>query len=355
MTAARPRSWLSPGRILQAVLVLGVLAFLFLHRSEWPRIVDAARSAQPGFLVLAAALEVCWLLAFGVDFWAGMRMVGINLPVRRAMVVAWGANFVNMLVKSGGMGGLAIWLREGGRRGHPPARVTLGYLFTIALGHTMFLVLLALAVAVLWLRGGAGRVELIASAATFAALSTGLAAGVWVLVSPVRIARGYGVAAAVINRAARLVRRRQLLDPEGGTHAGEEARAVLSLVRGAPSRAFPAILASMARETLAVFVLWATLRAFYPGATPVLALLAYVLTILFSYASVLPGGLGVVEVSLTALLVRSGMGGAEAGLATILYRLAEFWSPLLTGAVASRFAVGGAPVPVPDDALAAGR
>ncbi len=47
-----------------------------------------------------------------------------------------------------------------------------------------------------------------------------------------------------------------------------------------------------------------------------------------------PGGLGFVEAGLTATLALAGVGAGEAVLATLIYRLASYWLPLLAGFVA---------------------
>jgi hypothetical protein len=44
-----------------------------------------------------------------------------------------------------------------------------------------------------------------------------------------------------------------------------------------------------------------------------------------------PGGLGIVEASLSGLLVLAGLSGVEAVLATLAYRLASYWLPLAAG------------------------
>jgi len=44
-----------------------------------------------------------------------------------------------------------------------------------------------------------------------------------------------------------------------------------------------------------------------------------------------PGGLGIVEASLSGFLVLAGLSGAEAVLATLAYRLASYWLPMMAG------------------------
>jgi uncharacterized protein (TIRG00374 family) len=47
-----------------------------------------------------------------------------------------------------------------------------------------------------------------------------------------------------------------------------------------------------------------------------------------------PGGLGLVEASLTGLLVLAGVDSSQAVLATLTYRLASYWAPLAAGPIA---------------------
>ena len=82
----------------------------------------------------------------------------------------------------------------------------------------------------------------------------------------------------------------------------------------------------------------------------------------------LPGGIGVADASLGALLIANGVSGPAAAGAVIAFRLLDLWLPLFVGAVAGAHhwhrreaavsplvpvPVGPAPVPVPLPALVA--
>jgi len=62
-----------------------------------------------------------------------------------------------------------------------------------------------------------------------------------------------------------------------------------------------------------------------------LVLLAYAVAGVIGLVPITPGGLGVVEASLSGLLVLCGLTGVEAVLATLAYRLASYWLPLMSG------------------------
>jgi uncharacterized protein (TIRG00374 family) len=77
--------------------------------------------------------------------------------------------------------------------------------------------------------------------------------------------------------------------------------------------------------------LLAVLRATGAGPRPSLVLLAYSAAGIIALFPLTPGGLGVVEASLSGLLILAGVHPAYALLATLAYRVASYWLPLLAG------------------------
>jgi len=77
--------------------------------------------------------------------------------------------------------------------------------------------------------------------------------------------------------------------------------------------------------------LLAALRATGAGPRPSLVLLAYSAAGIIALLPLTPGGLGIVEASLSGLLILAGVHPGEALLATLAYRIASYWLPLLAG------------------------
>ena len=80
--------------------------------------------------------------------------------------------------------------------------------------------------------------------------------------------------------------------------------------------------------------LFCVLRATGASPRPSLVLLAYAATGIISLVPLTPGGLGIVEASLSALLALAGVDLKSAVVATLAYRLASYWLPLVAGPVA---------------------
>jgi uncharacterized protein (TIRG00374 family) len=77
--------------------------------------------------------------------------------------------------------------------------------------------------------------------------------------------------------------------------------------------------------------LLAVLRATGAHPRPALVLLAYSAAGIIALFPITPGGLGIVEASLSGLLILAGVHPSAAVLATLAYRVASYWLPLLAG------------------------
>jgi uncharacterized protein (TIRG00374 family) len=95
-----------------------------------------------------------------------------------------------------------------------------------------------------------------------------------------------------------------------------------------------AVVLSAGRLGFDYLCLLAALRATGSDPRPSLVLLAYAVAGVVGLLPITPGGLGIVEASLSGLLILAGVGPGDAFLATLAYRLASYWLPLLAGPVA---------------------
>jgi uncharacterized membrane protein YbhN (UPF0104 family) len=119
-----------------------------------------------------------------------------------------------------------------------------------------------------------------------------------------------------------------------------------------------ALLLSAGRLAFDYLCLLAALRATGSNPRPSVILIAYAVAGVIGMIPITPGGLGIVEASLTGLLVLSEVNSSQAVLATLTYRLASYWLPLCAGPIAyalfrmryRRHPSSPAPQPAPQDA-----
>jgi uncharacterized protein (TIRG00374 family) len=79
--------------------------------------------------------------------------------------------------------------------------------------------------------------------------------------------------------------------------------------------------------------LWVFLRAFGHSMNPINLIVAYGVTGVLAAIPITPGGLGVVETALPALLVTFGAPVRAAGAAVLAWRLVQFWLPIPLGGI----------------------
>ena len=95
-----------------------------------------------------------------------------------------------------------------------------------------------------------------------------------------------------------------------------------------------ALLLSAGRLAFDYLCLLAALRATGSQPRPSLILVAYAVAGIVGLIPITPGGLGIVEASLTGLLVLAEVNSSQAVLATLAYRIASYWVPLCAGPIA---------------------
>jgi uncharacterized protein (TIRG00374 family) len=95
-----------------------------------------------------------------------------------------------------------------------------------------------------------------------------------------------------------------------------------------------AMLLSSGRLAFDFMTLLACIRATGVKPNPSLVLLAYAVAGLISLVPITPGGIGLVEAGLSALLILAGIPTGEAVVATLAYRIISYWLPIAVGPVA---------------------
>ena len=95
-----------------------------------------------------------------------------------------------------------------------------------------------------------------------------------------------------------------------------------------------AMLLSSGRLFFDFGTLLACIRATGAKPNPSLVLLAYSVAGLLALLPITPGGLGIVEAGLSALLILANVPGGDAVVAVLAYRIISYWLPIFVGPVA---------------------
>lgn len=296
----------------------------------WPRLVDVF-AAAPGLAHVSPLWFIAMLLLETASFacyWALMR---VTLHERRWSVVITtqlASNAFSRLVPggavSGGPASYSMLVAAGASR----ARTITGLTANTLLSTAVLLALPILSIPAILVGGlqvASGLVNALRlGAALFGLIIAGGAVGLFT-------DRPLKLAGAVAQRVRNRLRPRR--EPLTGLpqHLIEERDLIRSVLGDRWWQALPMAAGNWLFDYTALLAAVMAVGA-RPKAS--LVLLAYVVAALLGMIPITPGGLGFVEVGLTAMLGLAGIGAADATLATLMYRLVSFWLPIPVGGVA---------------------
>jgi len=314
------KSWL---RRAITLVALGVVVYLF-----WPLLKEIRAAAR-----LFAAARWVWLVAavllqvasYSCLTWLNvlaMRPFPGRIGFWRLMLVLTAMAFITSAVPSAGASGVVLRARLLSRYGYTAEASTFSMLLqllymivgTVATGLFGLGYLLQL--------GRIAAAEILLLAGLFLLTAFLLWYG-WRLVSqPRRSVALLERLAGIWNRLASRFRWRRL-HPEALEARLEAFHAGLVELRNVPRWKFLA--ATAGRTLLDVASLGACFAAFGHLIRPDILLLSYGILMVISTMSIIPGGLGLADVSLPVVFSRFGVPGPVALAAGLTYRLLAFW------------------------------
>jgi uncharacterized protein (TIRG00374 family) len=324
---ALARRWLPAGAGI--AVVAATFAFLLPQVASYRDVWDEVSELSWEWVAVLAAVTVLNVATFPPPWMAALPGLGY----RRALAMTQASTALSMVVPGGaavGMAGSYGMLRSWSFEARPVATaVTL----TGVWNQFVNLGLPAVALVLLTVTGGGHPLLTTAALAGFAGLVVAVT-GLALALASDGLAHGIGDAAArVASRALRVVRRGPV---------GWDGRAFVRFrheASGIVRRRWHVLTVATLAGHLTVFVvLLCSLRAFGVPATDVSwieAFAAWSLVRILGVVPLTPGGIGVVELGLTGLLV--GFGGANAAVvaAVLVYRFLTMVPTLLLGLLAA--------------------
>jgi uncharacterized protein (TIRG00374 family) len=320
---SNPLAWKTVAKRAVVVLIAGVSIYLVFPAitevfASWPRL----STLDPRWFALAVAAEIAH---FTCTF--ALQRLALRTKAWFPVVTSQLAgNAITLIMPGGAAVGAAVQFRMLATSGSETDS-TVGGLAAFSLlgvGGLLALPVFALPVILLGAPTNRGLVNAAVVGAVAFVIFAALGAVILVYDAPLRWA------GRVAQRLWNLVMRKRPLEGLDATLLAQrnEIRTALG------QQWWQALLLSAGRLAFDYLCLLAALRATGAHPRPSLILVAYAVAGIVGMIPATPGGLGLVEASLTGLLVLAEVNSSQALLATLTYRLASYWVPLLAGPVA---------------------
>jgi uncharacterized protein (TIRG00374 family) len=317
------------------LLFLGIVV-IALSFSELETIVMTIQRARLRYFFLALLIQAAWFLVIGRMYRSIYHLLSIDETMLTLSRISAAANFINVVAPTAGMGGIALFVAEARRRGHPAGRVTVAAALFILFDQAAFLCILALGLIVLVRRNdlNAGEITasliLIATAVTYA----------FVLYLGYRSEEKLGDLLArmarIVNRLVKLFIHREYLSEDRAHEFAHEVAEGLSGLTEKPASLIKPILWGLLNKALLMGVL---LNSFFSFEVPFSAgtiIAGFAITYLFFIVSPTPSGVGLVEGIMPLVLISLRVNYSQAVVITLAYRTVTFWVPFGIGAWAFR-------------------
>jgi len=325
--SATPQSGPRPVRFVRPV-VAGLLSlvacwYLFDHRRG---VLSAARlmgHASPRSWALAVAAAVVLAVSTGGVYRACLRTAGVDITLARATRLSLASHCLNCVVPGGKLSSVVLFTSEADRQTDAPGRGAAGF-FTASVVGRIGLTLVALGTLPLTVRVGIPAVAIVVLFAVYSAV-TALRIGIFALLH-----RRHGRLMQWELRARARLRRRV-----SSVHCDDSSTwtACVAEQWGRRATLLPAIGWSLVGKLAGGALVTIAAGATGGSVSLTTGVTIYVVASIAGSLSMLPVGMGVVEVTMVHAFAASGLTIPQAAAALMMYRLFQLWVPLLVGAV----------------------
>ena len=324
-------------KYLLLLIIIMVVALIYTRFSELQNIVETLQNADPRYMIMALSMQLVWFLVMAAVFRLLYQIMGIREHLLHLASVAVSANFINVVAPSAGIGGMAVFVDDAEKRGHPHGRVVAVSALYVFLDYIAFLVVLSAGFVVLLRRNSINAGEITAG---LILLSAVLVIGWLILVgvrSPDKFGNVLGNIIRWVNKLMRPILRHDYMQEEQAyLFAAEVADGLAVLQTGHKSLARP-VFFMVVNFMVQMLILTFCFLSFNVDFSLGTIVAGFAVGYLFLIVSPTPSGIGIVEGGMPLVLASLNVPLNQGLIVTLAYRAVSFWIPLSLGGIAFRF------------------
>jgi len=317
------------------MLVVGVgVALLLLRLVDEREAFQQLASAHTGFVVLAVLAESLRYLAVALYTQKLVHFLGSHIPLWPMVELMFAGGSANRIVSAGGAAGIYVRYRLFDRYG-----LSLGSLAVVLILQNLMtgaILFLTLCLGLLYLLGRhlLGPAQLLVAGAMLALMVAIFATAIFLYRRPARLARVLDRLARFVDVPVSRVARRSIYNSASLLQSIDRFYEAVEVARRNPLETAQALVYGV----LTLFSDIASLYfVFYALGFPIrldVLIVGYVITNYIISILLMPEGIGITELSLSAVYAGLGVPPSTVVVATLLFRLIAFWLPIGTGLLA---------------------
>ena len=326
----RARRW-KTGLSIFTIVALVVLAYTV--REQLSQTVSNLARVSVSVLILMIPLQIGNYFFQGKLYQSLFRILGDRFRTRSMVRLAWELAFVNTIFPSGGVSGfsyITVRLRD---EKISTGKATFVQMMRFVLIFIGFQVLLFVGLLILAIGGQANDVAILVASSVSTLLLAGTFLLVYVIGSKERINSFFTVVTRGINRLIHVFRPKHpetiniMSAKKAFTELHENYMQIKSNLRalGKP------LMFAFSGTTCEILTIYIVYLAFSEWVNPGAVIIAYAIANFAGLISILPGGIGVYEALMTAVLTAGGIPAAISLPVTVMYRVLNMLIQLIPG------------------------
>jgi phosphatidylglycerol lysyltransferase len=298
-------------RFIFTGLFIGLAVWFFNHeKTELQSVSTALFAAKPGWIIVGFALVLFYIFIQGLMYIASFAAVNARLNVWDSIILFLKRNFISVFLPAGGISSLAFFSTAIEKKGI--TRTQVYYASSIyAFVGILSVIIVAIPAFLFALPGkdiGSGKMYALTGATLLLAVF-------------------YLAYKSLINKKL-LYRLAARIYPDSIMFIDDIINNKINKVHFINT-----IIISVIIEFVGIAHVYISMAALHITPSLTSAILAYIIVVLFLIISPFLRGLGAIEVSMTIILIQTGLSKIDAIAITVLFRFFEFWLPLFTGIV----------------------
>lgn len=319
--------------ILNIVTVVALLVLCYAIRDQIFATIDNIGKVNTWALILILPIEFANYDAYARMYHYLFGILGQKARYKEMLKVALELNLVNHVFPSGGVSGFSYFSVRLKRLGISTAQSTLVQSMKFILLFVSFEVLLLFGVLCLALGGQVNTFTLFIATVLATLLLVGTVGSAFLVSSEKRINTFFTYITNLINSAIHLVRPKhpETINVERAQRTFKDLHVNYEVIRSQPKLLLGPTLCALAANTTEILAIYVVYIAFGHWVNPGAIILAYAVANFAGLISVLPGGIGIYEALMTAVLAAAGIPAAVSIPVTVMYRVINITIQVIPG------------------------
>lgn len=309
--------------IINIITMLALLALIYGVRKEIANTLDNLKNLEIWALALMLPAQILNYHSYAELYQSLFKILHHRVRYVKLLVLSLELNFVNNVFPSGGVTGISYFGVRMKSLGVSPGKSTLVQMIRYILLFVSFQILLFVGLIILAIGGQASNFAILVAGSLATLLFVGTLGAMFIVGSKKRINSFFTYITRFVNRLIRVVRPKhpETINIEKVQNLFSELHENYLELRQKPRVLIGPLVHALMANIAEILTIYVVYIAFGEWVNPGAVIIAYAIANFAGLISVLPGGVGIYEALMTAVLASAGVPAGVSIPITITYRI----------------------------------